>query len=726
MKTRILLLVRGLSLFTVITSLHAQGTAFTYQGRLNDGANPANGNYDLTFALFSVSNGVGQVGATLTNTPAAVSNGLFTVTLDFGNQFPGAARWLEIGVRTNGAANFFTLTPRQSLTPAPYAITAGTVISGGLASGTYGNAVTLNNAANQFTGSFGGNGASVTNVNAAKLGGLSVSNFWQTGGNSGTSSNNFLGTTDSESFEVRVGNTRVLRLENLGYFFDPTINIGAPNVIAGSPANRVVNSFGATISGGGATNYDSYNSTNIVNGDFGTVGGGGNNTAGSESTVSGGFGNFTWDGGNAIGGGFNNYANGAGLAAIGGGDHNAAGINDVGVYMVIGGGLQNTNVSTAGAIGGGYLNYASNLCSTVPGGFSNSASADFSFAAGHRANARHVGSFVWADSIDAPYVSTGTNQFLIRAGGGVGIGTTAPEAPLHVAEGSAGAVTANANSIAVFEKSGNAYVSLLGPATSETGILFGDPNNAQDGGIIFNSSSARSGLEFRTGTNVPQMTILASGNVGIGTVSPSRELEVWNSGDTEIGIRSTDSGGHLWTLQSSGTNGSATLDASFQIIDRTLNLSRFYIGTNGFVGIGTTSPTNKLHVNGGVSATVFVTTSDRNAKENFEPVSASEVLDKVAALPITRWTFKEMPGQKHLGPMAQDFHAAFGLGAGNTGIATVDESGVALAAIQGLNEKVEVRSQKSEVRIQTLEAENAELKQRLEALEKIIRNQKSN
>src|ERR1022692_1355913 len=584
MKTRLLVFCAS-TLLTVSNGLHAQGTAFTYQGRLNDGTSPANGAYDLTFALFSVDSGAGQLGNTVTNNATAVSNGLFIVTLDFGNQFLGANRWLEIGVRTNGAANFFSLTPRQSLTPAPYAITAGNVVSGGITAGTYGSAVTFNNANNNFSGTFSGTGASVTNVNAAKLGGLSVSNFWQTGGNSGTSSNNFLGTTDSESFEVRVGNMRVLRLENVRHFFDFAIDFGAPNVIAGSPLNFVAPGvYGATISGGGATNYAPYNSTNIVNGDFGTVGGGGNNTAGSESTVSGGFGNFTWDGGNAIGGGFNNYANGSGLAAIGGGDHNAAGINDVGVYMVIGGGLQNTNVSTAGAIGGGYLNYASNHYSTVPGGFSNSASADFSFAAGNRASARHVGSFVWADSIDAPYVSTGTNQFLIRAGGGVGIGTTAPEAPLHVAEGSAGAVTANANSIAVFEKSGNAYVSLLAPATSETGILFGDPNSAQDGGIIFNSSSDRSGLEFRTGTNVPQMTILARGNVGIGTVSTSRELAVWNSGDTEIGIRSTDSGGHLWTLQSSATNGSATLDASFQIIDRTLNLSRFYIGTNGFVG----------------------------------------------------------------------------------------------------------------------------------------------
>ena len=329
--------------------------------------------------------------------------------------------------------------------------------------------------------------------------------------------------------------------------------------------------------------------------------------------------------------------------------------------------------------------------------------------------------------------TAGAERMRIDAAGAVGIGTTVPEAPLHVAEGSAGSVTANANSIAVFEKSGAGYVSLLGPDANELALLFGSPNNAQDGGIVFNNSGTARGLQFRTGTNTTRMVIQNSGNVGIGTTNPTRALEIQHAGDTEIGIKSTDAGGHLWTLQSSSVSGSANLDASFQIFDRTLSAPRFYIGTNGFVGLGTTSPTNKLHVAGGVSATIFVTTSDRNAKENFEPVSTADVLEKVAGLPITRWTFKEMPGQKHLGPMAQDFEAAFGLGAGDTGIATVDADGVALAAIQGLNQKVEVgsqtteiRSQRSEERIQKLEAENAELKQRLEALEKMVLNQKPN
>src|SRR5207302_1257077 len=121
MKTKLALTLHAgmLVLFTLglQPAIWAQGTAFTYQGRLTDNASPANGSYDLTFALFSVSSGAGQVGTTITNTATAVSNGVFTVTLDFGANFPGAGRWLEIGARTNSGGAFATLSPRQKLTP---------------------------------------------------------------------------------------------------------------------------------------------------------------------------------------------------------------------------------------------------------------------------------------------------------------------------------------------------------------------------------------------------------------------------------------------------------------------------------------------------------------------------------------------------------------------------------------------------------------------------------
>ena len=114
-----------LSAFCFPLSLFAQGTAFTYQGRLNDGASVANGSYDLQFAIYDAASGGIKQAPFLTNSATAVSNGLFTVSLDFGNVFPGVPRWLDIGVRTNGGGAFTLLTPRQALTATPYAVFAG-------------------------------------------------------------------------------------------------------------------------------------------------------------------------------------------------------------------------------------------------------------------------------------------------------------------------------------------------------------------------------------------------------------------------------------------------------------------------------------------------------------------------------------------------------------------------------------------------------------------------
>jgi hypothetical protein len=109
-----------------VGAVQAQTTAFTYQGKLTDAGNPANGNYDLQFKLFdTVTVGTGaQQGATLVRNPVAASAGVFTVTLDFGaNVFGGADRYLEIGVRPAGSANPYTiLAPRQPVTATPYAI----------------------------------------------------------------------------------------------------------------------------------------------------------------------------------------------------------------------------------------------------------------------------------------------------------------------------------------------------------------------------------------------------------------------------------------------------------------------------------------------------------------------------------------------------------------------------------------------------------------------------
>jgi parallel beta-helix repeat protein len=169
MKRKTLLAWTLLLLAVASPKLPAQNTVFTYQGRLNEGTNPASGTYDLRFAIYDAQSNGNPAGTAITNFGVVATNGFFLAQLDFGaGVFNGSPRWLEVGVRTNGAGGFMTLTPRQAITSVPYAITAANVASSGL-SGTYGSPLVFNNPANQFVGSFAGNGVTLSNLNASQL-----------------------------------------------------------------------------------------------------------------------------------------------------------------------------------------------------------------------------------------------------------------------------------------------------------------------------------------------------------------------------------------------------------------------------------------------------------------------------------------------------------------------------------------------------------------------------
>ena len=106
-----------------LSTAFAQGTAFTYQGRLNSGGSPASGTYAMTFALFNTNASGVAIAGPVTNNAVGVTNGLFTTAIDFGaGVFTGTTNWLQIGVATNGVSSFTPLSPRQQLTPTPYAI----------------------------------------------------------------------------------------------------------------------------------------------------------------------------------------------------------------------------------------------------------------------------------------------------------------------------------------------------------------------------------------------------------------------------------------------------------------------------------------------------------------------------------------------------------------------------------------------------------------------------
>jgi hypothetical protein len=162
-----------------------QGTAFMYQGRLNDGGTPANGAYDLRFALFDAFTNGNAIGLPQTNLAVPVSSGIFSTNIDFGPVFNGNNFWLSIGVRTNGNTGAFTLLfPRQPLSPVPYAIFANTAsnlvgtlsatqlvgtLSSAQISGTYSGFVNFTNSTNVFVGKFTGNGGNLTNLNGSAV-----------------------------------------------------------------------------------------------------------------------------------------------------------------------------------------------------------------------------------------------------------------------------------------------------------------------------------------------------------------------------------------------------------------------------------------------------------------------------------------------------------------------------------------------------------------------------
>jgi hypothetical protein len=135
----------------------------------------------------------------------------------------------------------------------------------------------------------------------------------------------------------------------------------------------------------------------------------------------------------------------------------------------------------------------------------------------------------------------------------------------------------------------------------------------------------------------------------------------------------------------------------------------------GFSGPSANTMVFEVRNDGTVYVKGVALTSDRNAKTNFSSLNTRTLLAQVAALPISEWNYKDDSSEtRHIGPMAQDFHAAFGLnGADEKHISSVDEGGVALATIQALNLKLEKESKDKDAEIE-------QLKERLDKLERLL------
>jgi len=360
---------------------------------------------------------------------------------------------------------------------------------------------------------------------------------WNLNGNSGTTpGTQYLGTTDNVALNFRVNNQRVMR-------FEPSA-IG-PNVLGGFSGNTITSGvIGATIAGGGQTDDGGGGpDNNRVTDEFGTIGGGRGNQAGDNagavfdrvnSTVGGGYSNTASGYGSTVGGGEGNTADGSGSTVGGGGGNTADGSGST-----VGGGQGNSASGGWSTVGGGQGNTAMGLYSAVPGGYSNEAGGDYSLAGGHRAKVRDAaasgdadgdeGTFVWADSTDADFTSSGPDQFLIRAAGGVGINTNSPTDPLTV-NGVIRSVTGG------FEFPDGTLQTTAATGGGGAGNTL-DQAYDQGGPGAGRTITADAGAVNIAGT----AGLTVNGTVGIGTTSPGAgvKLHVKSNGNT-LALEGTD------------------------------------------------------------------------------------------------------------------------------------------------------------------------------------------
>lgn len=411
------------------TTAIGQSTSFTYQGRLTDGGTVANGNYDLQFGLFDSLAGGSQAGSTLTLNAVAVSNGVFTVSLDFGaNAFPGASRFLEISARPAGSGSFTLLSPRQQITSTPYAVrslnasSADSVPASGVpaGSGNYIQNSTVPQASSNFN--ISGNGAAA-----------------------GTLSGNVVNATT----QYNLDGSRILSspLTNLfaGRSAGAVNTVGGANAFFGFEAGFSNTSGGSNAFFGSEAGFS--NTTGIENSFFGLVAGE-NNSSGSQNSFVGAFvgRNNTTGAHNTFLGFFSGISNTAG-------DNNTA----IGYQAdVLPGPIFNPTNATAI----GYRAQVTNSNSLVLGSIkgTNGATADTNVGIGTTAPTARLSVIAIGDGARVLQLGTerawvfkqlGTGpataleltgddpinnnkDFIINTAGNVGIGTTAPDQRLSV------------------------------------------------------------------------------------------------------------------------------------------------------------------------------------------------------------------------------------------------------------------------------------------------------
>ncbi len=422
------------------------------------------------------------------------------------------------------------------------------------------------------------------------------------------------------------------------------------NQIGGFGGNEVTAGVvGATIGGGGDQSL-----RNRVMGDFGTVAGGLDNIAGDRAAVGGGAGNrangfrSVVGGGSqntaandhtTIGGGVNNLANYT-EATIGGGGNNVASGRDA----TISGGSGNNALFTSATIGGGSYNIASSINSTVGGGEHNTASGAFSTIGGGSSNV--------------------ADEFNAAVGGGSG----------NISHGDSSTIAGG-----LANQATDKYSVVGGGNANVAGNANADLLDAQYSTVSGGSQNKADGLASTVAGGT-----LNSANGAYATVPGGASNIAAGNYSFATGRRANIQPDHHGTFLFADSN-----DAPFDSSAANEFAARATGGVRFVTALDSSGkPSAGVRLAAGSGS--WETLSDRNAKTNFVPVDEQVILQRLASLPISGWSYKTQSAAiRHIGPMAQDFYTTFGLGTDDRYISTVDSEGVALAAIQGVNQIVQ-------------------------------------
>ena len=621
-------------LFIIVFSVAAmaQTTEFVYQGQLQNASAPANGNFDFEFLLFDQLSAGAQVGSTLTRSGVIVTNGIFSVKLDFGSVYPGANRFLEIHVQQQMGGGFTPLTPRQSVSSVPYAVksisavSADTVNAGnisGVLSATqggtgvgpapppFGTFLRSNGMGWQADGFFASDVPSGSPYYIQNSTNQQASGNFNISGD-GTAGGTLFGQNVNASFEYRLGGQRFLSAVSSNSAFG--LETGAPNL-------GLANTYVGYRSGTAGTSNTSNNSF------FGANAGRSNSNGNNNAFFGVGSGEF-----NTFGG-FNTFFGTTSGAANINGNRNT--------FIGVTAGRDNTqgddNTFVGGAAGQGNMSGASNSFFGSVAGVSTTAGSSNAFFGDHAGQSNTLGSFnsafgsganigggnlSFATALGAGAIVSASNTLVLgRAAdtvqvpgnlnvtgtftGNIPVGSLPAGSTNYIQNGTSAQASSNfnvsgngtaggtlsgnsINAASQYTIGGNRVLSIGGSDNIFAGVSAGASCTGCSSSSFFGKFAGNSSV------NGPNNSFFGY-QAGVGSTNGANTFFGSLAGSSNTTGTSNTAIGFTADVGSGGLN-NATAIGYGAIVSTSGSL---VLGNGAKVGIGTSSPTAKLHVAGG-------------------------------------------------------------------------------------------------------------------------------